>query len=118
MEEEELARKHALLEELRLKTAQVLANEERIRKQQDAAAQADLERKRKMQQEQEQMLQERIRLEEITRLAKLEHIKQIEDALDTALLRQDALRSEQLRVAEEELVQRQRVAQYEYHARA
>jgi hypothetical protein len=33
------------------------------------------------------MLQERIRLEEITRLAKLEHIKKIEDALEQALTR-------------------------------
>ncbi len=56
------------------------------------------------------MLQERIRLEEITRLAKLEHIKQIEEALDSALMRQDALRQDQIRVAEEELVQRQRQA--------
>jgi hypothetical protein len=33
LEEEELARKAQLLEELRMKTEQVLANEERIRRQ-------------------------------------------------------------------------------------
>lgn len=33
------------------------------------------------------MLQERIRLDEMTRLAKLEHIKKIEEALEQALLR-------------------------------
>ncbi len=57
-----------------------------------------------MQQEQENMLQERIRLEEITRLAKLEHIRKIEDALEQALTRQEQLRQEEVRVAEEEFV--------------
>lgn len=47
-EEEELIRKAQLLEELRLKTEQVLANEERIRKQQEAASLAELERRRKL----------------------------------------------------------------------
>ena len=42
-----------MLEELRVKTQQVLANEERIRRQQEAAGVAELERKRKMQLEQE-----------------------------------------------------------------
>ena len=50
------------------------------------------------------MLQERIRLEEITRLAKLEHIRKIEDALEQALTRQEQLRQEEVRVAEEEFV--------------
>jgi hypothetical protein len=43
-----------------------------------------------------------VRLEEITRLAKLEHIRRIEDALEEALGRQDRLRMEEARVAEEE----------------
>ncbi len=50
-EEEEINKKAFLLEELRLKTEQVLANEERIRKQQEAAALAEIERRRKLQQE-------------------------------------------------------------------
>ena len=33
------------------------------------------------------MLQERIRLEEMTRLTKLEHIRRMEDALEEALSR-------------------------------
>ena len=45
-----------------------------------------------MQQEQEAMLQERIRLEEITRLAKIEHIRRIEDALEEAIGRQEQLK--------------------------
>jgi len=63
------------------------------------------------------MLQERIRLEEITRLAKLEHIKKIEDALEQALTRQEQLRQEEIKVAEEEFIQRQRQAKYEYEGR-
>lgn len=55
-EEEELTRKAHLLEDLRLKTEQVLLNEDRIRRQQEAATLADIERKRKMQVEQEVML--------------------------------------------------------------
>ena len=55
-EEEELTRKAHLLEDLRLKTEQVLLNEDRIRRQQEAATLADIERKRKMQVEQEIML--------------------------------------------------------------
>lgn len=58
-----------------------------------------------------------MRLEEITRLAKLEHIKRIEDALEEALSRQDRLRMEEARVAEEEFEQRQRTTKYEYEAR-
>ena len=58
-----------------------------------------------------------MRLEEITRLAKLEHIKRIEDALEEALSRQDRLRIEEARVAEEEFEQRQRTTKYEYEAR-
>jgi len=55
-EEEELTRKAHLLEDLRLKTEQVLLNEDRIRRQQEAATLADIERKKKMQVEQEVML--------------------------------------------------------------
>ena len=55
-EEGELTRKAHLLEDLRLKTEQVLLNEDRIRRQQEAATLADIERKRKMQVEQEVML--------------------------------------------------------------
>lgn len=82
----------------------MLANEERIRRQQEAAGAAELERKRKMQLEQEQMLQERIRLEEITRLAKLEHIKKIEECIEQALWRQEDLKREEARVTEEEFI--------------
>ena len=103
-EEEEIGRKAQLLEELRLKTEQVLANEERIRRQQEAAGAAELERKRKMQAEQEAMLQERIRLEEVTRLAKLEHIRKIEECIENALLRQEDLKREEARVTEEEFI--------------
>ena len=45
-EEEELTRKAHLLEDLRLKTEQVLLNEDRIRRQQEAATLADIERKK------------------------------------------------------------------------
>ena len=50
------------------------------------------------------MLQERIRLEEITRLAKLEHIKKIEECIEQALYRQEDLKREEARVTEEEFI--------------
>lgn len=50
------------------------------------------------------MLQERIRLEEITRLAKLEHIKKIEECIEQALHRQEDLKREEARVTEEEFI--------------
>ena len=57
-----------------------------------------------MQAEQEAMLQERIRLEEVTRLAKLEHIRKIEECIENALLRQEDLKREEARVTEEEFI--------------
>ena len=53
----------------------------------------------------------------MTRLAKLEHIKKIEDSLLEALDRQEELKKEENRVVQEELNQRQRLATYEYEAR-
>eukprot|EP00347_Sterkiella_histriomuscorum_P023854 403333155 len=116
-EEEEILRKQALLEDLKLKSEQILINEENIRRQQEAALQAELERKRKIQTEQELLLQERIRLDEMTRLAKLDHIKKLEEAVMGAINRQEDLKKEEDKVADEELNQRQRLSQYEYQAR-
>jgi hypothetical protein len=53
----------------------------------------------------------------MTRLAKLEHIKKIEEAMMGALQRQEDLKKEEDKVAAEELLQRQRLVQYEYEAR-
>lgn len=39
------------------------------------------------------MIQQRIRLDEMTRLTKLEHIKKIEEAMMGALTRQEELKS-------------------------
>jgi hypothetical protein len=52
------------------------------------------------------LLQERIRIDEMTRLTKLEHIKKIEDSLLIAMQRQEDLKKEENRVLEEELNQR------------
>jgi hypothetical protein len=41
-------------------------------------------------------------LEEMTRLAKLDHIRRIEEALEEALHRQQALKQQEIRAAEEE----------------
>lgn len=53
----------------------------------------------------------------MTRLAKLEHIKRIEEALEQALHRQESMKLQETRVVEEELEQRQRIAKYEFEAR-
>ncbi len=63
------------------------------------------------------MIQQRIRLDEMTRLTKLEHIKKIEEAMMGALARQEELKGEEDKVVEEELNSRQRMAKYEYEAR-
>ncbi len=57
-----------------------------------------------MQVEQEQMLQERIRMEEVTRLAKLEHIRKIEECIEQALYRQQDMKREEAKVTEEEFI--------------
>ena len=57
-----------------------------------------------MQLEQEQMLQERIRMEEVTRLAKLEHIRKIEECIEQALYRQQDMKREEAKVTEEEFI--------------
>ncbi len=63
------------------------------------------------------ILQERIRLDEMTRLAKLEHIQKLEDALSQALTRQEELKQAEVKVAEEEIEQRHRAQKYECEAK-
>jgi hypothetical protein len=54
------------------------------------------------------LLQERIRLEEMARLAKLEHIRRLEDAVEEALIREAKFKEREGHVAEEEMEQRMR----------
>ena len=52
-----------------------------MRIQQEAQVNAEAERKLRMRAEMEQLLQERIRLDELQRLARLEHVKAVEDTI-------------------------------------
>ena len=63
------------------------------------------------------MLQERIRIDEMTRLAKLDQIKKIEESLSSALKRQEHLKQQELSVAEEEFDMRRRQQLYDYESR-
>lgn len=53
----------------------------------------------------------------MTRLAKLEQIKKIEESLAEAMSRQEQLRKQEFNVAEEEFEVRRRAQQYEFEAR-
>jgi hypothetical protein len=79
---------------------------------------AEQGRKLRQTQEHELMLQERIRLDEMTRLAKLEHIKRIENALVDAMTYQEKLKDQENQIADDEFQQRQRIANYEFQARS
>ena len=63
------------------------------------------------------MLQERIRLDELTRLAKLEHIKRLEEALQNGMQHQEKMKEMEAKAMEDELETRQRAVKYEYEAR-
>ena len=84
-DEEEIQKKNQILIDLREKASEIVQQEENVRLQQQAQVQAETERKLKMRTEMEQLLQERIRLDELQRLARLEHIKAIEDTIQTSL---------------------------------
>jgi len=58
---------------------------------------AETERKAKVRTEMEQLLQERIRLDELQRKARLEHVWAIESAIKTSLTQQEQLREDEHR---------------------
>ena len=65
-----------------------------MRLQQEAQVNAEAERKLRMRAEMEQLLQERIRLDELQRLARLEHVKAVEDTIQTSLRHQEKMKDE------------------------
>ena len=85
--------------------------------QQEAMARAETLRKAKVRNEMEQLLQERIRLDELHRKARLEHIQALESTIQTSLTHQEKLRDEQHRQIEEEVQSIQRQQKYEYESR-
>lgn len=80
-EEEEIKHKTQILQDLREKTNQISQQEERMRLQQEAIYQAEAERKQKMRAEMELLFQERIRMDEMQRIARLENVRAIEDTI-------------------------------------
>ena len=56
-----------------------------MRIQQEATARAEAERKMQVRTEMENLLQERIRLDELQRKARLEHIQAVEKAIKTSM---------------------------------
>jgi membrane protein involved in colicin uptake len=74
-----------LLEELRSKTNEIAQQEERMRIQQEAIFQAEFERKRKMRKEMEALFNERVRMDEMQRIARLENVRAIEDTIQSAM---------------------------------
>lgn len=53
----------------------------------------------------------------MTRIAKLEHIKRIEEAIANGIQYQEQLKLQELKAAEEEFDHKQRATRYEYEAR-
>ena len=80
-EEEEIKHKNQILQDLREKTKQISQQEERMRLQQEAIYQAEAERKLKMRAEMELLFHERIRMDEMQRIARLENVRAIEDTI-------------------------------------
>jgi hypothetical protein len=69
---------------------------------------AEADRKQKLRMEMESQLQERIRLDEMTRIARLDHIKAIEETIKSSLENQEKLRDEEYKLIEEDLAIRAR----------
>lgn len=70
-----------MLVELKQKTSEIAQQEERMRLQQEAIFQAEAERKQRMRAEMELLFQERIRMDEMQRIARLENVRAIEDTI-------------------------------------
>lgn len=70
-----------MLVELKQKTSEIAQQEERMRLQQEAIFQAEAERKQSMRAEMELLFQERIRMDEMQRIARLENVRAIEDTI-------------------------------------
>ena len=58
---------------------------------------AETERKNQVRTEMETLLQERIRMDELSRKARLEHVSAIETAIKTSLTQQERLKEEEHR---------------------
>ena len=99
------------------KASEIVEQELRVRQQQEAMARAEAERKSQMRTEMEQLLQERIRLDELQRKARLEHIQAIEQTIKTSLTQQEKLREAEHRQLQEELSAIQRQQRYDYESR-
>ena len=80
-------------------------------------ARAEAERKTQGRTEIENLLQERIRLDELQRKARLEHIQAIEGAIKTSLTQQERLRENEHNQINEEVSAIQRQQKYEYESR-
>lgn len=116
-EEAECERKGDLLVELRQKADEVLEKEHCLRMQQEAMFRAEAERKAKLRVEAEQQLQQKIRLDEMARVARLDHIKAIEMTIKSGLDNQERIREEEYKLLEEEIQQRAREQQYDFDSR-
>ena len=73
-QEEEIQRKNEILVDLKGKANEILEQEERVRLQQEAMVRAEADRKGKVRTEMETLLQDRIRMDELQRKARLEHV--------------------------------------------
>lgn len=107
-EEEEIQRKGKILVDLKSKANEILRQEEKMRLQQEAMIKAEAERKLKMRTEMESLLQERIRLDELARVARLDHVKAIEGTIESSLKQQEKLREQEHKMIEDEMASRQR----------
>jgi hypothetical protein len=67
--------------------------------------------------EMEALLQERIRLDELQRVARLEHVKAVEDTISTSLRHQERIREQEHQRIHEEIQARARAQKYEFEAR-
>ena len=64
--------------------------------------------------EMESLLQERIRLDELQRVARLEHVKAIEDTISTSLRHQERILEQEHLHIREEIQARARAQKYEF----
>ena len=80
-------------------------------------AQAEAERKTQMRTEMESLLQERIRLDELQRKARLEHVQAVEESIKTSLNQQERLKDEQHKQVQDEVGMIARQQRYEFESR-
>ena len=117
LEQENALRKAESLETLKQKTASLLQKEIQFREQQESLLAADKNQALKEKSESELRILEKMRLDDLKRHDRIDHLKSLEETLHVALSNQESQRQIDLDRLNAEFATRQKASEYDYHSR-